>query len=441
MTDTFSFGNPTALIPANQTIGDGFPSTGVAFTGATPVTTVGTFQINSAFTTPTPTFFTDTNAQLGYVNSVLVGSPSINFNYTYTPVSNSVRYVSETVNGVYNTTPVDVTGISTQVTTSSSYSIPQTSVYPDTIYKVKGISVTNSSGLTTPVGGSEVTITATSGFDITYFNGKNYTSSNSSSNSLSTTVTNIYNAKFVSNGANITNLISTKTGTTLSTTDIGPINVHNSYLIRGSSTTSALVTLSASFTNGGTAETTIIKGFGNTPTASSGASAIRITQPSITDLGTLQFSGYYNSALNIVVNNTSTFSTAFLSTPDINPYSLTLTVTYPNTNNGIASGGSVNSNPVVLTYTSPSYYYDGEMVKPTATLSALTIDTSNFTKISGIPVYKKYFYYTRKLYIICGRSWKKFLQRKSNHCLFVKYWNSITTNRNFIFWFFNYKHD
>ena len=382
MTDTFSFGNPTAFIPANQEIGNGFPSTGVAFTGATPVTTVGTFQINSTFTTPTPTFFTDTNAQLGYVNSVLVGSPTINFNYTYTPVSNSVR-----ANGVYNTTPVDVTGISTTVTTSSSYSIPQTAVYPDTIYKVKGISVTNSSGLTTPVGGSEVTIaTATSGFDITYFNGKNYTSSNSS-NVLSTTVTNIYHAKFVSNRENITNhLISTKTGTTtLSTTDIGPINVHNSYSTRGSSTTLALVTLSASFTNGGS-DTMTIKGFGTTITPST-ASIIKINTPTITDLGTNQYSGYYNSATGVTVSDGAAFSTTFLSTPDINPYNLTLTVTYPNTNNGIASGGSANSNPVELTYTSPNYYYDGEMVKPTATLLDLTIDPSNFTKISGISVY------------------------------------------------------
>jgi hypothetical protein len=381
MTDTFLFGNPTAIIPATQTIGNGFPSTGVSFTAATAGEIVGTFQINSTFTTPTPTFFTDTNAQFGNVNGVLVGSPNINFNYSYTPVSNSVRYGE-----VFNTSLVPVTGIPTTITTSSSYFIPQTNtVYPDTIYTVSGVSITNSTGLTTLISGGPFTTSATTGFDITYFSGKNYTSASNLSLPLSTTVSNIYNAKFVSNGNMITTLISTKSGTTLSTTDIGPINVHNSYLTRGSQTTT-LVTLSATFTNG-TTETTTIGGFGRSASASSGTSSIRINQPVITDLGTSQFSGYYNSASNISVNNTSNFPNAFLLNPNVTPYNLTLTVTYPSSNNGIASGGSTNSNPVVLTYTSPNYYYDGEMIKPTATLSPLTITTLNFTMISGIAVY------------------------------------------------------
>jgi hypothetical protein len=389
MTDTFSFGNPTALI-SNQAIGAGFPSTGVAFTGATAdTTTVGTFKINSIFTTPTP-FFTDTNKQLGNVNGTVVGLPipTINFNYTYTPLSNSVRYVSGTANGVYNTTAVVVTGISTHVTTTSSYSILQTAVYPDTVYKVKGTSITNSSGLTTSVTGSEVTIeTATSGFDITYFTDKSYTSASDATKSLTTTITNKYSAKFVTGGTT-TNLISTKTGTTLSTNDIGSINVHNSYSTRGSVTDSALVTLNATFTKGTTnvgTDTMSIKGFGRAIIPST-ASIIKINTPTITDLGTNQYLGYYNSATGVTVSNSTTFSSTF-STTSADPYKLTLTVTYPSGNNGIASGGSANSNPVVVTYTSPNFYYDGEMAIPTVSIANFTITGSNYTIISGINIY------------------------------------------------------
>ena len=384
MSNTFSFDNPSALISTTQ-IGNGFPSTGVAFTGAAAdTTTVGTFKINSTFTTPTP-FFTDTNLQLGNVNGTVVGSPTptINFNYTYTPVSNSFRY-----GGVYNTTRVTITGISTTVTTASSYSIPQTIVFPDTVYKVIGTSITNSSGLTTLVTGSEATTSATSGFDITYFGvTKSYTSASDANKPLTTTITNIYSAKFVSGGTTIDKLISRKTGTTLSTTDIGSINVHNSYSTRGSTTTSALVTLSATFTKGTTnvgTDTMTIKGFGTTISAST-ASIIRINTPTITDLGTNQYSGYYNSATGVTVSNGTSFSDTF-SAASADPYKLTLTVTYPSGNNGIASA---NTDPVVVTYTSPNYYYDGEMVTPVATLSfsAPPIAATNFTKISGIAVY------------------------------------------------------
>ena len=158
--DSFSFGNPTATLPSNQTISAGYPSI-VTLSSVTAGTTRGIYQLNAVVNTPTP-YYSDTNLQYGYVNGSVVGppvtppvTPSVTYNYWYTPVSNSVRY-----GGVYNTTLQTFTSSSTSITSANSYtSSVTTNVYPDTVYAISNVSVTNGT-LTTPSSISNYTITA-----------------------------------------------------------------------------------------------------------------------------------------------------------------------------------------------------------------------------------------------------------------------------------------
>jgi hypothetical protein len=311
-----------------------------------------------------------------------VTSPSLTYNITFTPASNTIRYP-----GLYNTTPVNSSG-PINAGSISSGPIQRDSLLSDTGYNVS-ITTTNASSLT----GNALTLNYSTGSTIG-FNPPNYflTSNPTFTYSLPSGI-NSFSAKLVSGGTNtiLSGNLSDNfiTGTKLLTGSV-IFNIQNCYETRGKiytttiSTTNYLLNVNFSLSGGSlssiqTSSTIYLGTFDQQSVITSVNNNITISSTRA-DSFFNEISGYYEEGTFtfIIPYNTTNFPNIPTSS---NPYTVTANAIYPALNRP-GQTSILSLNPSL----SSVIYWDGIFNNPS--ISGVTFTILSFTSfLSGLSVY------------------------------------------------------
>lgn len=313
-----------------------------------------------------------------------VTSPSLTYNITFTPASNTIRYP-----GLYNTTSVNSSG-SINAGSISSGSIQRDSLLPDTGYNVS-ITTTNASSLT----GDALILNYSTGSTIGFTPQSYFITSNPSFTYTLPSGINSFSAKAVISGTYTIlsgnpsdNFI---TGTKLLTGSV-IFNIQNCYETRGKiytttiSSTDYLLNVNFSLSGGSlssiqTSSTIYLGTFNQTSFTTSVNNNITITSTRADNFSN-EISGFYEKG-------TFTFSIPYNTTnfPNIpissNPYTITVNGTYPALNTpGRTSILSLNPS------LSSIIYWDG--IFNTPSISGVTFTVLSSTSfLSGLSVYSR----------------------------------------------------